>query len=293
MAGMNMHAKQFILFFGAILITTVAVRAFAQSAAEQAVLAPIHSMFDGMSKRDAAAIKAPTLPGGTMVLMRDGKPAQMTFESFADRVGKPGKNQIEERIHDPLVRIDNDLAVVWAPFDFLVDGKEFGLHILNVREVIRPPLLTRVPNAPKQLAGVVNLRGSVLPVITLRKPSAEEAHTENATQITPAAIVVVDPGGAVERANPAARRILGVAPSDGSVPWIAPTPLRPPLSEVLHGRADFLPTVWLADEQTRQLRRLVSHRNAVVAERKNVKLRIRALLREERIVSTGRPWTKA
>ena len=42
-------------------------------------------------------------------------------------------------------------------------------------------------------------------------------------------------------------------------------------------RADFLPKVWLADEQTRQLRRLVSHRNAVVAERKNVKLRIRAV----------------
>jgi transposase len=57
-------------------------------------------------------------------------------------------------------------------------------------------------------------------------------------------------------------------------------------------RVKFLPEVWLADEQTRQLRRLVSHRNALVAERKNVKLRIRALLREERIVSTGRAWTK-
>ena len=52
-------------------------------------------------------------------------------------------------------------------------------------------------------------------------------------------------------------------------------------------RAGFLPEVWLADEQTRQLRRLVSHRNALVAERKNVKLRIRGLLREERIVSAG------
>jgi transposase len=57
-------------------------------------------------------------------------------------------------------------------------------------------------------------------------------------------------------------------------------------------RVKFLPEVWLADEQTRQLRRLVSHRNALVAERKNVKLRIRSLLREERIMSTGRAWTK-
>src|SRR5580658_4816832 len=63
---------------------------------EEAVLTPIRAMFDGMSKRDAAAIKAPTLPGGTMVLMRDGKPAQMTFEAFAEHVGKPGTTKIEE-----------------------------------------------------------------------------------------------------------------------------------------------------------------------------------------------------
>jgi hypothetical protein len=100
----------------------------------QAVMAPIKEMFDGMAKRDAAAIKKPLLPGGGLVLMRDGKPTQMTFEDFADRVGKPGPAKIEERIHDPLVRIDNDLAVVWAPFDFLVDGKvdHCGTDLFNL-----------------------------------------------------------------------------------------------------------------------------------------------------------------
>ncbi|HZD76893.1 MAG TPA: nuclear transport factor 2 family protein [Acidobacteriaceae bacterium] len=101
---------------------------------EQAVLAPIQAMFAGMSARDAAAIKKPTLPNGIMVLMRDGKPMQMTFEDFATRVGKPGKSQIEERIHDPLVKIDNDLAVVWAPFDFYIDGKvsHCGTDLFNL-----------------------------------------------------------------------------------------------------------------------------------------------------------------
>jgi hypothetical protein len=101
---------------------------------EQAVLAPVTAMFDGMAKRDAAAIKEPLLPGGTMVLMRDGKPTQMTFEDFATRVGKPGTTKIEERIHDPLIRIDNDLAVVWAPFEFLVDGKvdHCGTDLFNL-----------------------------------------------------------------------------------------------------------------------------------------------------------------
>jgi hypothetical protein len=101
---------------------------------EEMVLAPVNAMFDGMAKRDAEAIKKPTLPGGTMVLMRDGKPTQMTFEAFAERVGKPGKTHIEERIHDPLVRIDRDLAVVWAPFEFLVDGKldHCGTDLFNL-----------------------------------------------------------------------------------------------------------------------------------------------------------------
>jgi len=131
-----MPAKRLIPLFAAIFAAAF-TPAFAESPNDEAVLAPIHAMFDGMSKRDAAAIKASTLPGGTMVLMRDGKPAQMTFEAFADRVGKPGKNQIEERIHDPLVRIDNDLAVVWAPFDFLVDGKvdHCGTDLFNMVRV--------------------------------------------------------------------------------------------------------------------------------------------------------------
>ena len=104
------------------------------SAEQQAVLAPITQLFDGMAKRDAAAIKKPLLSGGTMVLMRDGKPSQMTFEDFADRVGKPGSTHIQERIHDPLVRIDHDLAVVWAPFEFLVDGKvdHCGTDLFNL-----------------------------------------------------------------------------------------------------------------------------------------------------------------
>src|SRR5580698_10907426 len=122
---MNIFQLQRLLFFavGTIAMSLLTASTRAATPDEQAVLVPIHAMFDGMAKRDAAAIKAPTLPGGTMVLMRDGKPTQMTFEAFAERVGKPGTTQIEERIHDPLIRIDNDLAVVWAPFDFLVDGK--------------------------------------------------------------------------------------------------------------------------------------------------------------------------
>lgn len=107
---------------------------YAATPEEQAVLAPVTAMFEGMTKRDAEAIKKPLLTGGSMVLMRDGKPVQMTFDAFAAAVGKPGTSHIEERIHDPLVRIDHDLAVVWAPFEFLVDGKvdHCGTDLFNL-----------------------------------------------------------------------------------------------------------------------------------------------------------------
>ena len=126
---------RFVLFVaGATVSGLLTSSLHATTPEEQAVLAPVKAMFDGMAKRDAAAIKEPLLPGGTMVLMRDGKPVQMTLEAFADRVGKPGTTQIEERIHDPLVRIDNDLAMVWAPFEFLVDGKvdHCGTDLFNL-----------------------------------------------------------------------------------------------------------------------------------------------------------------
>jgi hypothetical protein len=122
----------------------------------QAVLEPVKAMFDGMAKRDAAAIKKPLLPGGGMVLMRDGKPTQLTFDAFADLVGKPGKAQIEERIHDPLVRIDNDLAVVWAPFEFLVDGKvdHCGTDLFNLVRAEGKWLIASVADTGRQDCGV-------------------------------------------------------------------------------------------------------------------------------------------
>ena len=56
------------------------------------VMAPITAMFDAMAKRDAAAMKKPLLSEGGMALMRDGEPTQLTFDAFADMVGKQGQS---------------------------------------------------------------------------------------------------------------------------------------------------------------------------------------------------------
>ena len=59
----------------------------------------------------------------------------------------------------------------------------------------------------------------------------------------PDPVIVVDPQGGVERANPAARRLLQVVPTSSghALPWIAPASLKPHLDSVLGGQADYLP----------------------------------------------------
>ena len=57
-------------------------------------------------------------------------------------------------------------------------SESYGIPVQRVREIIRVPPITRVPNGPAFLEGVINLRGQVIPVMDLRKhlgiPSGEE-----------------------------------------------------------------------------------------------------------------------
>jgi purine-binding chemotaxis protein CheW len=51
---------------------------------------------------------------------------------------------------------------------FFLDGEEYGLEILKVREIIGRMPITRVPRTPASVLGVINLRGKVIPVVDLR-----------------------------------------------------------------------------------------------------------------------------
>ena len=51
---------------------------------------------------------------------------------------------------------------------FMIQNEEFAIDILFVQEINRMLQITKVPNAPAFVSGVVNLRGRVIPVIDLR-----------------------------------------------------------------------------------------------------------------------------
>lgn len=64
---------------------------------------------------------------------------------------------------------------------FKLGREEYGVSILQVQEIKRLTEITRVPHTPDYITGVINLRGSVLPVVDLKKRLnlPGQAHTDN------------------------------------------------------------------------------------------------------------------
>jgi len=51
---------------------------------------------------------------------------------------------------------------------FLLEEEEYGLEILRVQEIKGFSKITPLPNTPREIRGVMNLRGAVVPIIDLR-----------------------------------------------------------------------------------------------------------------------------
>jgi purine-binding chemotaxis protein CheW len=73
------------------------------------------------------------------------------------------KKQQNQKVQ-PNKKDEDTLQVV----GFNVGEEEFAVSILNIQEIIKPIDYTRVPGTPDYVLGVFNLRGSVLPLISLR-----------------------------------------------------------------------------------------------------------------------------
>jgi purine-binding chemotaxis protein CheW len=52
---------------------------------------------------------------------------------------------------------------------FHIENEEFAVDILNIQGINRMVEITKVPNAPDFVEGIINLRGKVIPLICLRK----------------------------------------------------------------------------------------------------------------------------
>jgi purine-binding chemotaxis protein CheW len=67
---------------------------------------------------------------------------------------------------------------------FIIGSEEFGVDILCVQEINRMLQITKVPNAPEYVSGIINLRSRVIPVINLRhRLGLPPKDTDNNTRI--------------------------------------------------------------------------------------------------------------
>jgi purine-binding chemotaxis protein CheW len=72
---------------------------------------------------------------------------------------EPFFNQNEETEEDQLLQL----------VGFMIGRELFGVSILMVQEIIRAAPITAIPNSPEFIEGIINLRGTIVPVIDLRK----------------------------------------------------------------------------------------------------------------------------
>ena len=61
--------------------------------------------------------------------------------------------------HDELIQL----------VSFMLADEEYGVEVLKVREIIRMPTITKMPNVPQHVEGIINLRGKVIPIISMRR----------------------------------------------------------------------------------------------------------------------------
>lgn len=65
---------------------------------------------------------------------------------------------------------------------FTVNNEEYAVEVLRVREIIRMTTITQMPNTSEYVEGIINLRGKVIPVVSMRKrfgmmESGNDSHT--------------------------------------------------------------------------------------------------------------------
>ncbi|MES2097571.1 MAG: nuclear transport factor 2 family protein [Pseudomonadota bacterium] len=94
---------------------------------EGQVMAPIATLFDGLAKRDSTIVLTAMRPDGTATAANENADGtrtvrRMTAIDFAAGI-KPGPERYGERLTDPAIEIDGDIAMVWSPYVFLIDGK--------------------------------------------------------------------------------------------------------------------------------------------------------------------------
>jgi hypothetical protein len=99
---------------------------------EEVILATVQRLLDTVANRDKEGMREILMPEGCATQSRDHQISNPKFRDFPEKI-PGGTERLEERFYNPLVRVDDDIAMVWAQYDFLVEGEvhHWGTNILS------------------------------------------------------------------------------------------------------------------------------------------------------------------
>jgi purine-binding chemotaxis protein CheW len=161
-------------------------------------------------KRSAAATLEPPAPVTEPAYTRD------SLLTFADELER--RNGAAEA-----VGAESERHLV----TFMLDREQFGIPIGRAREIVRVADITRVPQAPPHIRGVMNLRGRILPVVEIRTRFG----LEPAVVAPKSRVVVVEAHG----------RTVGIlVDAVDQVAKVRESAIVPPPDEVVSHRSDYV-----------------------------------------------------
>lgn len=119
-------ASAFVILAMTLQVVAAPSPATPHAAGEQAVLDVVEAMLAAVSARDEAGTRRYLRQSGTATVLfhqDDGRVDVRNVALGAYAEATPGPERYEERMHDPLVRVQGGMAVVWGRYSFAVDGK--------------------------------------------------------------------------------------------------------------------------------------------------------------------------
>ena len=95
------------------------------------ILATVQRLLDTVANHDKKGMSEIFVPEGCATQSRDHQISHTKLRDFPEKM-PGGTARLEERFYNPLVRVSDDIAVVWAQYDFLIGGEvhHWGTNIL-------------------------------------------------------------------------------------------------------------------------------------------------------------------
>ena len=123
-----------------LLIAFATPHALSAQTDEKQVVAVAEALFDAMRSKDTAALRRLFLPEARLMAVDErGSPGTVTFsdrDQFVELIAS-SEVELQERMWSPKVEIDGNIASIWTPYDFHIDGAFShcgvdGFHMVRV-----------------------------------------------------------------------------------------------------------------------------------------------------------------